>query len=77
LSLSVGRDKPTTIAEAVTDIEARTATPWILDVVRCLIGLLLIVARWSSRCGRYARRRDLLGRPWLVRRRRPLGAGGE
>jgi hypothetical protein len=44
LSLRVGRDKPTTIAEAVADIEARVQNAMILDVVRCLTGLLLIVA---------------------------------
>lgn len=44
LILGVGRDKPTTIAEVVADIEARTRNAMILDAARCLTGLLLIVA---------------------------------
>ena len=43
-SLNAGRDKPTTIAEVITDIEARTRNAMILGAVRCLTGLLLIVA---------------------------------
>ena len=43
-SLTAGRDKPTTIAETITDIEARTRDATILGAVRCLTGLLLIVA---------------------------------
>lgn len=43
-SLNVGRDKPTTIADAIIDIQARTRDAMILGAVRWLTGLLLIVA---------------------------------
>ena len=44
LSLSVGRDKPTTVAAAIADIDARARNAMILDAARCITGLLLIAA---------------------------------
>jgi hypothetical protein len=44
LALRVGSNQPTTIAEAIADIEAQARNAMILDGVRCLTGMFLIVA---------------------------------